>query len=346
MISSKRFLAKALTAIGLLAVTQITGIHGASAQQTELKFTSYVGPTHGHHKRVLEPWSKMVEEKSAGKLKITVYPGTLGRQADQMELIQNGIADMGFFVPALTPGRFPLMSVAELPFLFKSGKGGSRALNELWSKHLQKETEANHIKVLWTFIHPAGQLHMAKKPINKMEDLAGLRIRTAPGVQQNATQLLGATPVVVPFPETYNALDRGIIDGVWFPWEAIAGVKLFEVTKFHTIANFYTVPFIVAMNEKKWASLPADQKKVFEDLGGNWAAEFTGAAWDRNDEDGIEAAKKVNSTITTLSDAERARWADKVKSLETTWVADMKAKNLPGDVVLSDLRELIKKFDP
>lgn len=346
MISSKRIFTQALAAAALLAASQLSGISGAVAQTTELKFTSYVGPAHGHHKRVLEPWAKMVEEKGGGKLKVTIFPGTLGKQADQLEMIQTGIADMGYFVPALTPGRFPLTSVAELPFLFKTGKGGSRALNELWNKHLQKEGTAADLKVLWTFIHPAGQLHMSKKQVTKMEDLNGLRIRTAPGVQQNATALLGATPVVVPFPETYNALDRGILDGVWFPWEAIAGVKLFEVTKFHTNANFYTVPFIVAMNQKKWATLSAEQKKVFEELGGNWAAEFTGAAWDKNDEDGIEAAKKVNSTIVTLSDAERARWADKVKPLENTWLADMKAKNLPGDVVLSDLRELIKKYDP
>ncbi|MGD9923083.1 MAG: TRAP transporter substrate-binding protein [Pseudorhodoplanes sp.] len=333
-------------ASGLLAAVASPAIRRASAQApVELKFTSYVGVGHGHHKRVLEPWAKMVSEKSGGRLKITIYPGTLGKQADQLQLIQNGIADMGYFVPALTPGRFPLTSVCELPFLFKSGKGGSQAFWALWEKDLQKEGTAAGLKVLWTFIHPPGQLHTTKKSVTNMEDLAGLRIRTAPGVQQDATQRLGATPVVVPFPETYNALDRGVIDGVWFPWEAIEGIKLFEVLKHHLVVNFYTVPFIVAMNETKYAALPADLRNVLNELSGSWAAEFTGAAWDKNDEGGVEAAKKVGATISVLPDAERARWEEKTRPLETAWLDSMKAKNLPGDVVLKDLRDLIKRYD-
>lgn len=346
MALSRRAFTRSVTTSGLVAGVASPAIRSASAQAAvELKFTSYVGVGHGHHKRVLEPWTKMIEEKSAGRLKVSIYPGTLGRQADQLDLIQNGIADMGYFVPALTPGRFPLTSVCELPFLFESGKGGSQAFWALWEKDLQKEGTAAGLKVLWTFIHPPGQLHTTKKAVTRMEDLAGLRIRTAPGVQQEATQRLGATPVVVPFPETYNALDRGVIDGVWFPWEAIEGIKLFEVLRHHLVVNFYTVPFVVAMNEKKYASLPPDLRKVLDDLSGAWAAEFTGAAWDKNDEGGIAAARKAGASIVTLAPAERARWEEKTRPVETAWLNSTKARNLPGDAVLKDLREFIKTYD-
>src|SRR5687768_16547259 len=94
----------------------------------EPKFSSWVSTVHGHHTGVMVPWAKMIEEKSGGRLKVTVYPrGTLGKPADRFDLVKNVIADMGFGAPGYTPGRFPLISVTELPLLFKTSMGGSQA---------------------------------------------------------------------------------------------------------------------------------------------------------------------------------------------------------------------------
>lgn len=125
---SHRRLAVALTlALTCLSFTSLA----AQDKPIELKFSSWVGIAHGHHTGVMVPWAKMIEEKSGGRLKVTIYPGsTLGKAADHVDLVTGGIADMGFASPGMTPGRFPLISVAELPLLFKSGKGGSMAV---WS---------------------------------------------------------------------------------------------------------------------------------------------------------------------------------------------------------------------
>src|SRR5262245_61382737 len=91
---------------------------GAQDKPIELKFSSWVSAVHGHHTGVMVPWAKMVEEKSGGRLKITLYPGsTLGKAADHVDLVTGGIADMGFASPGMTPGRFTLISVAERPTL-------------------------------------------------------------------------------------------------------------------------------------------------------------------------------------------------------------------------------------
>jgi TRAP-type C4-dicarboxylate transport system substrate-binding protein len=157
---------------------------------------------------------------------------------------------------------------------------------------------------------------------------------------------LGAVPVTMTAPDTYQALERGVVDGTVFPWEAIAGFKLAEVTRFHTIANLYVTTFFFTMNRRRCDGLPLDLRKVIDDLGGAWGAEFTGAAWDRGEEEGIAAARKAGSVIYALPPAEQARWVQKARLEQDEWVSRMEARGLPGRRVLADLRDLARKFDP
>ena len=319
----------------------------ASAQDKpiELKFASWVGIAHGHHTGVLVPWAKMIEEKSGGRLKIVFYPGsTLGKPQDHVDLVINGIADIALVSPGYTPGRFPLISVTELPLLFKTSENGSQAVWSLYDKYFKKEFSA--VKVLWIWVHPPGHFHMAKKPVHKLEDLAGLKIRAATPMLTGMVKTLGAIPVAIPAPDTYTALERGTIDGTIFPWEAIYSFKLAEVLKQHTEIGLYVSPLSTLMNQKKYDSLPPDLRKVLDDLSGNWGAKFTGAVWDKNELEGIAAAKKAGATIYKVPDEERQRWAVRLKPVEEEWLKSMEAKGLPGRQLLGDLREAIKKYDP
>jgi TRAP-type C4-dicarboxylate transport system substrate-binding protein len=157
---------------------------------------------------------------------------------------------------------------------------------------------------------------------------------------------LGAVPVSIPAPDTYTALERGTVDGTIFPWEAIWSFKLAEVLKHHTVVSLYASPLFTLMNQKKYDSLLPDLRKVIDDLSGAWGAEFNGAVWDKNELEGIAAAKKAGSTIYTVPQEERQRWAAKLKPIEADWVKDKEAKGLPGRQLLNDLREAIKKYDP
>ena len=317
----------------------------AQDKPIELKFSSWVSPVHGHHTQVMVPWAKMVEDKSGGRLKITIFPGsTLGKAQDHFDMVRNGIADLAFTSPGYTPGRFPLVSVAELPLLFKTGKGASQAVWSIYDKHLKPEFK--DVKMLWIWVHPPGQFHTAKKQVKVLEDLNGLKIRAATPMLTTMVKTLGATPVSLAAPETYTALERGVVDGTIFPWEAIASFKLAEVLRYHAVVNLYASPLFTFMNQKKYDSLPPDLRKVLDDLSGAWGAEYTGAAWDRNEADGIEAAKKVGATVYVVPAEERQRWAAKLKPVEEDWVKSMDAKGLAGRQTLSDLREAIKRYDP
>ena len=318
----------------------------AQDKPIELKFSSWVGSAHGHHTAVMAPWAKMVEERSGGRLKVTIYPGsTLGKPADHYDLVVNGIADLAFTVPGYTPGRFPLLSVAELPGVgFKTAKGGSQAIWALSDKYFKAEFK--DVKLLWLWVHPPGHFHLAKKQVRVLEDLAGLKIRAATPMLTNMVKGLGAIPVSITAPDTYTALERGTVDGTIFPWEAISSFKIAEVLKYHVDSGLYVAPFLTFMNQKKYDSLPPDLRKVIDDLSGTWGAEFTGIAWDKNEHEGIAAIKKAGGTIYKLPAEERQRWAARLKFMDEEWVKGLEAKGLPSRQLLSDLREALKKYDP
>ena len=200
--------------------------------------------------------------------------------------------------------------------------------------------------MLWLFHTAPFQVHTTRKPVKTLEDLAGMKLRSGGGQVAAVVKQLGAIPVTMAAPESYNALERGVVDGTVFPWEAIFGFKLYEVIKYHTVVNLNVATFFITMNLKKYESLSPDLKKVIDDLSGVWGAEFTGAAWDKGEEEGIAAAKQAGATTYTLPPAELQRWSQKVKPAEDEWIASMEAKGLPGRQVLADLRELVTKFDP
>jgi TRAP-type C4-dicarboxylate transport system substrate-binding protein len=333
------------SAVVVLALGALLVTPAAAQAPIELKFSSWVSAVHGHHTGVMVPWAKMIEEKSGGRLKITIYPGgTLGKAPDHYDMVKNGIADMGFTTPGYTPGRFPLITVTELPLLFKSSRGGSLAVMSIFDKYFKNEFK--DVKVLWFWVHPPGHFHLAKKPVKVLEDLAGLKIRAATPMLTTMVKTLGAVPVSITAPETYSALERGVVDGTIFPWEAISSFKLAEVLKHHAEVNLYVAPLFTMMNLKKYEGLPPDLRKVIDDHSGAWGAEFNGKVWDQNENVGIEAIRKAGATIYKVPPEERARWAAKLRPMEDDWIKSMEAKGLPGRQLLNDLREAIKKYDP
>jgi TRAP-type transport system periplasmic protein len=316
----------------------------ASAQTIELKLSHWGPPTHVNQK-VFLPWAEMIEKKSGGKLKVIVFAGgVLGKPGDHWDMGQNGVVDITWGTHNYTAGRFPLTSAMDLPFLANTAKGASRALQEFYVKHLQKEHEK--VKLLWLQSPAPFQLHLANKLALKPEDMAGLRIRTGGGQPSEIVKSLGAVPVALAVPETYNAMERGVVDGTILPYEAAKAFKLAEVEKHVVAVNIFTTSQFTIMNLDKYKSLPADLRAIIDELSGNWGAEFAGTAWDKAEEEGLEAIRKAGVQLHKISEAERAAWRAKTKVVEEEWVRTMEAKGLPAKQALADLRELIKKYDP
>ena len=287
-------------------------------------------------------WAQEIEKRTNGAVKITMFPGGTLTPADKCyDGVVKGISDIGFSVLAYTRGKFPLTEVSDLPLGIKSGVVATRVINEYYKKF--KPNEFDEVKVMYLHGHGPGILH-TKKPVNTLDDLKGMKIRCT-GMAAKIVTALGGVPVAMPMGETYDALSRGVVDGSMAPQEALQGWKWGEVVKY-TIENFgssYSTGFFVVMNKDKWNSLPPDVQKVIETVNVEWI-EKTGKGWDEIDKEGKQFTLSKGNQIIALSKEEDAKWAKMVQPILDEYVANMKAKNLPGEEVVKFYLEELKKL--
>lgn len=183
----------------------------------------------------------------------------------------------------------------------------------------------------------------SKKPINKLEEIKGMKIR-ATGLAAKVVQVLGAAPVGTTMPETYDALRTGVADGAMAPVESLQGWKWGEVVK-STTQNFgsaYTTAMFIVMNKAKWAALPPDVQKVFEEVSKEWIVK-QGKVWDEIDKEGYAYSKARGNKVIALSKEEDARWAKAVKPLLDEQANVLKSKKLPGDEAVKFAVDFLKK---
>ena len=310
------------------------------AKPIEFSYSNFFPPAHKHAIYSVD-WSKEIEKRTNGRVKITVHMGGTLTPADKIyDGVVKGISDIGFSVLAYTRGRFPLSEVVDLPLGSKSGYASTKLINDFYNQF--KPKEFGDVKVMYFHGHGPAIYH-TKRAIRKLEDLKGMKIRAFGAVTKIIT-LLGGLPVSMPMGETYDALSRGVVEGSVAPYEALQGWKWGEVVKFSTEAPgmAYSSAFFVAMNKDKWNSLPPDIQKIIEQVNNEWV-EKHGKGWDEIDKTGKEHTIKLGNKIITLSVDENRRWERAVKPLYDDYVKSMKDKKLPGDEALKfSLEQLYK----
>jgi TRAP-type C4-dicarboxylate transport system substrate-binding protein len=287
-------------------------------------------------------WAKEIEKRTDGRVKVTVFPGGTLLAADKCyDGVVKGIADIGFAVPALTRGRFPLTEVIDLPLGYRSATGATRLINEFYNKFKPKEFD--DVQIMYFQAHGPAILH-SKKAVNKLEDFKGLKVRCT-GLAAKIVAALGGAPVAMPVGEAYDALSRGVVDASLGSMEALEGWRWGEVAKFSTegygFAN--TTGFFVFMNKKKWNALPPDAQKIIGKINEEWI-EKEGKNWDRIDKSGREFGLKLGNKIITLSQEENERVAKAVRPLFDEYVKKMKGNGLPGEEVLAFCLDRLQKL--
>jgi TRAP-type C4-dicarboxylate transport system substrate-binding protein len=336
-----QFVCSALVAafIGMLFFVIPGGVQ--AADPIKLNYSIFFPAPHKNTVLATE-WAQEIEKRTNGAVKITMFAGGTLTPADKCyDGVVKGISDIGFSVLAYTRGKFPLTEVSDLPLGIKSGAVATKTINEYYKKF--KPNEFDEVKVMYLHGHGPGILH-TKKPVNTLDDVKGMKIRCT-GMAAKIVTALGGVPVAMPMGETYDALSRGVVDGSMAPQESLQGWKWGEVVKY-TIENFgssYSTGFFVVMNKDKWKSLPPDVQKVIETVNVEWI-EKTGKVWDEIDKEGREFTLSRDNQIIALSKEEDEKWAKQVRPILDEYVANMKAKNLPGEEALKFYLEELKKL--
>lgn len=302
------------------------------------------GPVHA-----LQPWVKKIEEATKGKVKIDIFPAqTLAKGPDIWNAVKTGMADMGWCFHGYWADMTPLSDVITLPSLpFKTAEKGSEVLWKLYEKFPAIQKEYKDVHVITLYASSPYFLITTKKQVKTMEDIKGLKIRVVGGPPTEQMKALGAIPTLIPMPDTYLSMDRGVIDGMGAPWEAIHGFRLYEIVKNYTIAPLSAVYFSISMNKAKWDSLPPDVQKAISSAGGLEAGKFWGKNWFDEAEKGVEdliKKGKYEMNKYVLPDQEAARWRKTAgEPLWQDWVKRMESKGRPeARQVLDAALEMLK----
>ncbi len=303
----------------------------SQAQVIALKFSNFFPAPH-KNSILADQWCKEVEKRTNGKIKFSYFPGaTLTPAAQTYDSVVKGIADVGESVLGYTRGKFPLTEVIDLPLGYKTGYAATKLINAYFNKFKPKEFD--EVEVMFLHAHGPG-IMFSKKQVSKMEDVKGLKLRSH-GLSAKIVQALGGAPVGMPMTETYDALSKGVADGVMCPWEAMKGWKLGEVVDFcaENYGSAYSTGFFVVMNKTKWNSIPPDQQKIIRAINEEWI-EKQAKIWDEIDKEGRDFMAQKGRKFTPISKEEDARWAKQVAPLLDDYVKATKAKGLPGDEAL------------
>jgi TRAP-type C4-dicarboxylate transport system substrate-binding protein len=292
---------------------------------------------------LLESWGKDLEKRTNGRVKVNYYPaGTLVPAPQSYDAVTKGISDVGNHVLGYTVGRFPLTEVLDLPLGYPNNTVPTKLANAFYDKF--KPKEFNDVKVLWFHAQAPGIVHTKTKPITKLEDLKGMKMRTY-GSNAKLMSLLGGTPVAMPMTDVYDALSRGVAEGLMCAYEATEGFRFGDQLKFSTenYATSYSAVFAIVMNKDKWNSLPPDIQKIIDTMSKEYIEKYA-AMWDDIEISGKAYLVKRGNKINTLSKEEEAKWVEKAQPIFDEYVKKMKEKGLPGDEALKFARDYLKPY--
>lgn len=290
--------------------------YGASAEIT-LRYAGDL-PIGNHLTRGQEFFAKRVDEISKGRIKVAVYPaGQLYSVKDYPRVVPSGALDMAQCSYDKWSGLVPVSTILSLPFLFNSWSHVWAFTDSEGGEIMKKEMEKVGIKQLF-WMQDASLGFVSKKPLHKIEDFKGVRVRSPDETNSWTIQALGGVPTFLAGGEVYMALQRGTVDAAVSSVTSFVDRKFFEVTKYFTETNYVYGMYLCMINFKKWNELPVDVKEILATAGRETQE------WGRKEIVKMEVdardtlRKKMEAYV--LPTAERDRWKQASESVYETCI--------------------------
>ena len=304
---------------------------------------------HPHEVDFAQQWGEELYEASGGRISIVSYPGgTLLSGPETYEGVVQGVADLGMGVYAYTRGRFPFIETFLIPGIrVTSAQGGSEAVMEGIQKFDPEELHDVHH--LFSFSAGDGYL-MSKEPIRSLADMEGMQIGGTAGPRADAIRAMGATEVILPMPEWYEALDRGIMEAGICPLEALQGFRIGEVTADYMLSTpyLYNQIFFFVMNRDAWNSMPADLQEIFTDITNKYYENMMKGLFDELGEQALEWTKSIKDQgpeIVYLDAADEEKMRELIEPIMGQYAAELTERGLPGQEMLDLAIELTEKYN-
>lgn len=296
----------------------------------------------------VEWFAKEVESKTAGRVKIKFYyGGVLGKPSDYLRMVGGGgVAQMGNIVGTYHMWEVPLFTGALLPFQTTDLDIEGRALTKLYNEWapMREEWAKHNVKPLWWYVVDPYWLG-CKKKITKLDDLKGQKIAGFGGFGE-IIKRFGITQMSVPGTEAYEALQKGTLDGLIFPFGPIRIFKYHDVCKVLVDFSFCggQTPNAQAINLDVWKKIsPADQK-VIEEISAkmhDWFVKY----YEGHRQELADLYKKEGVTLLALSPEEQKRIKDTcAEPIWADWISKCKEKGVPGEEFLKRYWAIVKEL--
>lgn len=297
----------------LVAALAVAAFGLAQAQTKTIKF---VNQNAKGHPIVLgmDKFAEIVEARSGGKLKVTVYPGgALGSDQANVSALQGGTLEMASMNSGIFASLVKDFAIYDFPFLFANPAEADAVVDGPFGKSLHAKLEEKGLVGLGYYELGFRHITNSKRPITKVEDIAGLKLRVIPNpINIDWVSALGANPTPLPFPELYAALEQKAVDGQENPVATINGAKLYEVQKHLALTSHQYNPQSIVVSKKFWDGLPADEKKIVQDAV-NESIKYQREQSRALASSLLETLKKNGMQVTELPAAEVAKLREKMK---------------------------------
>jgi TRAP-type C4-dicarboxylate transport system substrate-binding protein len=313
-----------LTSRIAVTVCAATLFAGAANAQMELKLATFGTPSSYFYVDTVLPWAEAVSRDSGGTITIKHFGGAvLGNAGNMYDTVTSGAADIGWALQGTVPNKFVKSAVMELPFAYDTGESGAVSLWRNIANGLIA-SDYDGVKLMGVTAWPGGSISSRSKPIQKLEDLKGMKLSVSGKIRADATTALGAVPVNIPVDQVYQAIDKGVVDGNLGSVTAMRSFKTHEVAKHWIDASLAGAGAMLIMNKDKFNSLPPAAKAAFEKHSGESLSRALGKsndaevkrAWDFLAE---QAKAGKTAPVVPLAPQEMARWHAAVQPIIDGW---------------------------
>ncbi len=274
-------------ALGLAACSVI----GSAWAQIEIKF-GHVGEPGSLFAASAEEFARRANAKLGDKAKVIVYGSSqLGGDKELLQKLKLGTVDIALPSTVMS-SEADIFGVFEMPYLVKDREHMKRIEKELFWSKIEPAAEAKGLKVIAVWENGYRHITNNKRPINTPDDLKGIKLRVPEGKWRvKMFQVYGANPSPMKFSEVFTALQTGVMDGQENPFTQIYSAKFQEVQKYLSLTGHVYTPAYVTVGARKWATLPADVRKILEDT----AKETQAFVYERAAKDDEELLGKIKA---------------------------------------------------
>lgn len=285
----------------------------AQVQQRTIKFAFQNNKGHPQEMGA-QKFADLVSAKSGGKITVKTFPGgTLGGDLQTVSALQGGTVEMTVLNAGILAAQVKDFEIYDFPFLFASPQEADAVTDGAFGKKLLTKLAEKNLIGLGYWDLGFRNVTNNKRPITKLEDFAGLKLRVIQSpMYLDLFAALGANATPMPFPEVYPALEQGAIDGQENPFTVIRSAKFNEVQKHLAVTRHVYNPQALLVSKKLWDQLSADEKKIMADSASEATAYQRQASRSQADA-ALADLKKAGMQVTEFSPAEMQRLRDKVK---------------------------------